>query len=124
MAHTGLRPTARATRTTGPGLTPVVRAEDDRTVVVVRGEADVATRPALSDVLSEVIDWRVGNVVIDLAEVAFIDTATIRSLAMARELLQRRGPVLTFRSPSRLADTMIQLFGLTGLIEVPDPAKT
>jgi anti-anti-sigma factor len=104
-------------------LTPVVRAEDDCSVVVLRGEADAASRPALSDVLSDVIAWRVGDVVIDLAEVAFIDTATIRSLAVARELLQRSGRVLTFRSPSRLAAQMIQLFGLTALIEAPDAVK-
>jgi len=95
-----------------------VQAEGDRTVVVLQGEVDFATRPILSDALSRVIAWRVGDVVIDLSEATFIDTAIIRALAVANELLERSGRRMTFRSPSRVAAQVMQLFGLTDLIEV------
>ncbi|HWW52241.1 MAG TPA: STAS domain-containing protein [Acidimicrobiales bacterium] len=113
---------AASTRTASgqrPVLTrPIVQAEGDRTVVVLQGEVDFATRPILSDALSRVIAWRVGDVVIDLSEATFIDTAIIRALAVANELLERSGRRMTFRSPSRVAAQVMQLFGLTDLIEV------
>jgi anti-anti-sigma factor len=107
-------------------MTPGVRVEGTRTVVVLRGGTDVSTRPVPCDVLSRVA---VGAraVVIDLAEVTFIDTATARVLATAQQLdRQNRG--LTFRSPSRLAGRVLHMFGLTDLIEAeprptPDPPQ-
>jgi anti-anti-sigma factor len=96
---------------------PVVHAEATPTVVTLRGEADVSTRPALADVLSRVIAHGAGDVVIDLAPVTFIDTATVRVLATGQQLLDRTGRALTFRSPSRLAVRVLDLFGLTDQIE-------
>ena len=103
--------------------TPVVRVEGTRTVVALRGEADFSTRPFMSDVLSRVIALRAGDVVIDLAEVKFIDTATVRVLAVGQQLLDRRGRKLTFRSPSRLAARVLHSFGLTDLIEARQGAQ-
>jgi anti-anti-sigma factor len=96
---------------------PVVHAEGTYTVVTLRSEADVSTRPALADVLSRVIAHGAGDVVIDLAPVTFIDTATVRALATCQQLLDRAGRALTFRSPSRLAVRVLDLFGLTDQIE-------
>jgi anti-anti-sigma regulatory factor len=72
---------------------------------------------ALADVLSRVIAHGAGDVLIDLAPVTFIDTATVRSLATGQRLLDRTGRALTFRSPSRLAVRVLDLFGLTDRIE-------
>jgi anti-anti-sigma factor len=119
MTLTVLRPSARTARSFRLALTtPVVHAEGKRTVVVLRGEADVSTRPVLCDVLSRVIALGAGDVVIDLAEVEFIDTATVRALAVGQQSLDGQGRKLTFRSPSRLAARMLDLFGLADLIEV------
>ena len=96
---------------------PVVHAEGTHTVVTLCGEADVSTRPALADVLSRVIAHGAGDVVIDLAPVTFIDTATVRALAIGQQLLERTGRALTFRSPSRLAVRVLDLFGLTDQME-------
>ena len=96
---------------------PVKHAEATRTVVVLRGESDISTRSLLCDVLCRVIANRTGDVVIDLAEATFIDTAIVRALATAQQLLDRQGRKLTFRSPSRLAVRVLHLFGLTDLIE-------
>ena len=101
----------------GAVTSPVVHAEGTHTVVTLRGEADVSTRPALADVLSRVIAHGAGDVVVDLAPVTFIDTATVRALATGQQLLDRTGRALTFRSPSRLAVRVLDLFGLTDQIE-------
>jgi anti-anti-sigma regulatory factor len=67
--------------------------------------------------LSRVIASQSGDVVIDMAEAEFIDTATVRVLAVGQQLLADRGRRLTFRSPSRLTARVLHLFGLTDLIE-------
>jgi anti-anti-sigma factor len=97
--------------------TVVVRTEGTRTIVVIGGEADISTRPVLSDALSRVIATLLGDVVIDLTETDFIDSAIGRTLADAQRMLDRQGRQVTFRSPSRLAARLLDLFGLTALIE-------
>jgi anti-sigma B factor antagonist len=125
MARTMLPPPADIAP---PGIggtvtSPVVHTEATRTVVTLRGETDLSTRPALADALSRVIATGNGDVVVDLAAVTFIDTAIVRSLATGQRLLDRTGRTLTFRSPSRLAVRVLDMFGLTELIEpAPGPA--
>lgn len=97
--------------------TVVLRAEGTRTIVVIGGEADLSTRPAVSDALSRVIATHLGDVVIDLSATSFVDTAIVRALADAQQMLYRQGRQVTFRSPSRLAARLLDLFGLTELIE-------
>jgi anti-anti-sigma factor len=124
MTITTLPPSTRsADRFRCALMAPTVRTEGTRTIVVLRGEADYSTRPGLADVLSRVIALRAGDVVIDLAEAEFIDTATARALADCRQLLNRRDRKLTFRSPSRLSARLLHLFGLTELIEAREWAQ-
>ena len=99
--------------------TPVVHAEGTRSVVALRGDPDISTRPELCDVLCRVIADGTGDVVIDLAKATFIDTAIVRALATAQQLLDRQDRVLTIRSPSTLATRVLQVFGMTDLIENP-----
>jgi anti-anti-sigma factor len=101
--------------------TPLLDAEQNCTVVALRGEADVSAGQALSDVLSQVTASRSGDVVIDLSQTTFIDTAIVRILSDERDLVVRQGNTLTFRSPSRLAARLLEVFGLTDLIEFREP---
>jgi anti-anti-sigma factor len=101
---------------------PVVRLDGACSVVFLAGEADVSTRPALCEVLCRVIALRCGDVVIDLSRSTFIDSAIVRALAAAHELLDGEGRRLTFRSPSMPAVRVLDVFGLTGLIETPQQA--
>jgi anti-anti-sigma factor len=98
----------------------VASAEGASTVVALRGEADLSTRAVLADALSRVVAFGDGDVVVDLAETAFIDSAGARTLAMAHQLLQRRDRALSFRSPSTKATQLLGLFGLTDLIDGRD----
>ena len=119
MAYTMLPPPADTAHhgVRGAVTSPVVHGEATRTVVSLQGEADVSTRAALADALSRVIATGSGDVVVDLAAVTFIDTATGRSLAIGQRLLDRTGRILTFRCPSRMAVQVLDMFGLTDLIE-------
>ena len=98
----------------------VVRAEASRTVVALRGEADCSTTAILSDALSRVAASRAGDVVIDLGQLEFIDTATVRVIATVHDLLAGQGRSLTVRSPSKMAALLLGVFGLGALIEAPD----
>jgi anti-anti-sigma factor len=100
----------------GVGVRPAVvslsRAEGTSTVVVLQGELDLASRPLLSKVLSGVIAKEGGDVIIDLTASTFIDAATVRTLAIFRDMLAQRGSSLVLRSPSKSATKVITLFGL------------
>ena len=120
MALTVLRPDRRV----GLGITTTVRHEGATTVVVVRGEADSSTTAVLSDALSRLIATPGGEVVIDLYEAELIDTAPVRTFAVAVQLFSDHGRKLTFRSPSRLAARVLDLFGLSQSIERRERASS
>jgi len=92
-------------------------------VLALQGEVEASTAQLLVDSMSAMIEWSVGDVVVDLTEVEFIDIASVRVLDEARQLLWREGRHLTFRSPSKLAAMVLGLFGLTDLIEASEGAE-
>lgn len=98
------------------GLDVSLSAEGGVTVIAIRGEADVATVPVVADALARVIADQRGDVIVDLAETEFIDTATLRALLRAREVLDWGGRQLALRSPSRIADRVLAVFGLSHLV--------
>jgi anti-sigma B factor antagonist len=97
-----------------------IRNDGSQTIVAILGEADLSNRPVLADALAGVIARDAGDVVIDLTGTEFVDTAIIRALVDGQQILARRGRQLTFRTPSRPAARLLDLFGLTGLIETAD----
>ena len=98
------------------GLDVSVSNEEGVTVIALRGEADVATLPAVVDTLARVIVDHEGDLVVDLAQAAFIDTATVRALLRAKGVLNGGGRELTLRSPSRIASRLLALFGISHLV--------
>jgi anti-anti-sigma factor len=89
-------------------------------VLALQGDVDASTAQLLIDSMSAMIEWSVGDVVVDLTEVEFIDIVSVRVLDEARQLLWRESRGLTFRSPSKLAALVLGLFGLTNLIEATE----
>jgi anti-anti-sigma factor len=108
----------RTTRTSRSVFTtPVVCTEGTRIVVTLRGDLDCSARPVLADALSRLIALQAEDVVVDLTDTEFVDLAIVRVLGRCHQLLARQGRKLTFRSPSRLAARLLDLIGLTHLIE-------
>jgi anti-anti-sigma factor len=87
------------------------------TVLALHGDVEASTVQLLIDSMSAMIEWSVGDVVVDLSEVEYIDIASVRILDVARQLLSRESRSLTFRSPSKLAAVVLGLFGLTEFLE-------
>jgi anti-anti-sigma factor len=103
--------------------TGTVHDEGTRTVVVLAGESDFSTTSVAADALSWAMAWSAGDVVVDLAALEFIDSATVRVLAHGRELLEESGRRLSFRGPSRVAAHVLDAFGLTDLIETGEAVR-
>jgi len=123
MTLTMVSPLVHETPSPPCTLGVVAHTEGTRTVVVLRGEADLATRWVLADVLSQLTGNADGDVVIDLAGLDFIDSGTLGSLVVAHELLERQGRALTVRSPSRLATRVLGFLGVSELIESADAGE-
>lgn len=98
------------------GLDVSLYDEGGSTLVVLRGEADVYTLRVAVDALARVTSERDGSVVVDLAQTTFIDTAALRAVLRARQVLAGRERQLTLRSPSRAADRVLSVFGLSHLL--------
>ena len=65
------------------------------------------------------------DLVIDLSDVTFMDASTVRVLAHARTVLRHHNRALVLRDPSSCARRLIELCGLTDLVEQQrDPAPT
>lgn len=99
------------------GLVVSVSVEGTTTVVVLRGEGDLTTLPVLVKAFARVIADNQGDVVVDLAETEFLDTASVRVIGRAGEYLRDRGRQLTIRSASREAVMVLAVFGLSHLVE-------
>ena len=87
------------------------------TVLWLSGEQDIATRAELRNVLASEFDADDGDVIVDLAGVTFIDGSTLGALIHARRRMSERNRWLTVRAPSRSAQRLLELCGLTGLLE-------
>ena len=113
MTLTTLAPLTRR----APGLVVSVSIEGATATVALRGEADVATVSVVKGVLDRVISDHVGPIAVDLAETRFIDSATMKVLADASQVLERRARHLTIQAPSRTAIRMLEFFGISDLIQ-------
>jgi anti-anti-sigma factor len=88
----------------------------DRTVRL-RGDYDISTVAALSETLARAIALADADVVVDLSRVRFMDAATIGVIVRARSGLRLRSRSLTLRSPSPCARRVLDLCGLTYLLD-------
>lgn len=105
------------------GLDVLLYHECGFTLVVLRGEADIHTVPVVVDTLARVISERDGDVVVDLAQTNFIDTAALRAVLRARQILAGAERQLTLRSPSTVAARLLSVFGLSYLVSPAAAAR-
>jgi anti-anti-sigma factor len=83
------------------------------TVVVARGELDLACRDELRRVLTDVA----GTVVVDLERVTFLDSSCIGVLAGAAQRLHEDDGDLRIRRPADVPRRALEITGLAGWID-------
>ena len=94
-----------------------VRAGELRTVTV-RGEVDLATAPELEVLVGSALDDAPDGVVLDLAQLTFIDSSGLRVLVALAKDAESRGTSLALRSLPRHAQRVLELTGLGDWFEV------
>ena len=83
------------------------------TVVVARGELDLACRDSLRDALSDLS----GAVVVDLEDVTFLDSSCIGVLAGAAQRLRDDHGDLRIRRPADVPRRALEITGPEGWID-------
>lgn len=86
------------------------------TLVALSGELDVASSPGLSDELVELIDAGATELVIDLANLAFIDSTGLSAILRANRKLEKGHLVL--REPTPMVRQVLEITGLTGALRI------
>ncbi len=81
-------------------------------MLALRGEVDMASAPLLDERLAAVVADDRCEVVVDVAEVTFIDAAGLRVLLQAGQRLAVDGRRLTLRAPSPFVRRLLDITGL------------
>lgn len=108
------------TLTTAPGtqhlIVRTVSAAGTATVIV-SGELDIFTLPAVRQALAEVLAREPERLVLDLAGITFIDCASARVLAAAAPVLPGLGEAI-LRRPSRVVLRVLELTGMSACFRI------
>ncbi len=85
-------------------------------VVALYGELDIADAADVAAALAAAAAGRTG-IVVDLADITFIDCSGVRGLARARVRARNGGGVVLLAAPRR---EVLRVIALTGLIDISD----
>jgi anti-sigma B factor antagonist len=91
-------------------------------LVLVHGEVDLATAPVLERRLDALIADGVGEVLVDLSDVAFCDVAALNVLLRAQAELSSHGGRLRLLSPCPSLGIMLSTLGLGDRLRVQSSA--
>jgi anti-sigma B factor antagonist len=83
--------------------------------VVVRGEIDINTAPALEEAIEHAILDSIGAFIVDLSDVEFIDSTGIHTLLRVRDLLGREDRALAVICPYGRVRRVFELSGSSEL---------
>lgn len=90
-------------------------------MVRVVGEIDVRTAPGLRHALDRAVLDGAGDVVLDLADVAFLDSSGL-GVILGRYRRMPAGRSLVLRSPRAHVRSLLEIAGVTRLLTVEDGA--
>lgn len=86
--------------------------------IVVTGEVDLHTAPLLTSTLNEAAGGPSGEIVLDLAQVSFIDSYGLAALLDARQLAMERGRTLVLGSPSNVVRRLLEVANLSDMFSI------
>jgi anti-anti-sigma factor len=94
-----------------------VRTGEPRNIAV-RGEVDLATASELEAVVRSALEEAADGVVLDLAQLTFIDSSGLRALVALAKDAESRRKSLALRNLPRHAQRVLELTGLGDWFEV------
>lgn len=89
--------------------------QGDTCVVSLSGEVDVYTSPALKERLIEAVDGQCSNILVDMSDVAFIDSSGLGVLVSGLRRVKERGGNMRLVCTK---DSILKIFRITGLDKV------
>ncbi|HEX7096197.1 MAG TPA: STAS domain-containing protein [Acidimicrobiales bacterium] len=95
--------------------------EGDAVVMRVRGELDRLTSDSLDLAVRELAAQGSPVLVLDVRELEFIDSAGLRSLSRAHNLLQSGGRAFVLRAPSPTILRLLEVVGLRDILTIEVP---
>jgi anti-anti-sigma factor len=105
------------------GLSVAVNFIERQVVLCVRGEVDAVSAPDLKALLDALIDRGHRSVVVDLAQMGFIDAAGMRVIVSTAGRLRSREGQLALRSPSGLVRRVLETAVLAGQVRLEADAS-
>ncbi len=91
---------------------------DGETVVRAAGELDVNTAPELREQLARLISEDTRRIVVDLADVSFVDSTALSVLVSALKRLRQADGDLELASPNPSVRRVFEITGLTRLFTI------
>jgi anti-anti-sigma factor len=95
-----------------------VQSSDERTLVTLSGELDASTATFLYDKLSDLEVDNVQHVVLDLAQVTFMDSTGLGVIMTEHKRLQHSKGNLTIFAPPSSVRRLFEITGLDGVLDV------
>jgi anti-anti-sigma factor len=95
-----------------------VQIADDRTLVTLSGELDASTATLLYDQLSDLEIEDVEHVVLDLAQVSFMDSTGLSVIVTEHKRLQHSGGSLTIFAPPSSVRRLFEITGLDVILDI------
>ncbi|HET8562058.1 MAG TPA: STAS domain-containing protein [Marmoricola sp.] len=88
---------------------------DDGAVVKLAGDLDMLSAPDLSDTLNELLESGARKVVVDMSDLAFMDSSGLSAILGAHQTAEKHDAALTLFGPN---ERVIRLVNITGLGDV------
>jgi anti-anti-sigma factor len=95
-----------------------VENSDERALVTLSGELDASTASFLYDKLSDLEVEDVEHVVLDLAQVTFMDSTGLGVIMTEHKRLQHSKGSLTIFSPPSSVRRLFEITGLDGVLDI------
>lgn len=89
-----------------------VSANDGHAVVTVKGDVDLYTAPVLEQQLTELVDDGAREIVVDVADMTFMDTTGLSVLVTTFRRLQPHEGRMSLRSPRPSVRKTLEITGL------------
>ena len=99
----------------------IVSTEESGPVLKLSGESDLTTAAQLRDALVTQISGGAQHLTVDLADLRFADSASIRELLEAHQVLNDRGGILELIRPQHAVAKSLRLLGLDRMLTIRPP---
>jgi anti-sigma B factor antagonist len=96
-----------------------------RFVVSLDGDLDIATARTLADTVTRLlVSAKVAHLVVDLAEVRFLDSSGVRALLQSRKAVEERGATFAVSRPREFVAGVLRMAAVDHLLGVTAQAPT